>query len=196
MPRVLLSSIAVNGVDNEPQSLHGVRELSGIICNPICSGVSKQFRESQWWSEACPGSRGTPGAKGNAMTATQQQTEHTGPLVELIRSFHREIAKLRHHQQEETQQEITWEQAVELWLQRGFPDWKRVQWQRAVNQATKDTYRGGKTKPRRRSILDSLPPESSQIQVPVVTAVPRGRRERVLKLSFYRAMRAVGRNAP
>ena len=129
------------------------------------------------------------------MTAIPQQ-EHTGSLVELIRSFHREIAKLRQHQQEETRQEVTREQAVELWLQRGFPDWKRVQWERAVNQATKDAHRGCKTKPLPRSVLDSLPPESSQIQIPVVTAVSRGRRERVLKLSFYRAMRAVGRNAP
>lgn len=56
-------------------------------------------------------------------------------LARFIGSAHDEINAYRRFKTETTGHELTWEQAVQQWLEKHFANWKSYQWHIAVEQA-------------------------------------------------------------
>src|SRR5258708_5947903 len=69
---------------------------------------------------------------GLAMTL---RTRKQDPLAEVVRSQHEEINKYKWIESEKAGNDIGWERASQEWLERHFPEWKRVRWRRAVQEA-------------------------------------------------------------
>ena len=62
------------------------------------------------------------------------------PLRDLIAEHHLEIERYRRQQSQRLGCDIGYEWAAEEWMQKHFPDWKRVQWDRLVLQTIRANY--------------------------------------------------------
>ena len=60
------------------------------------------------------------------------------PLIEIDRSQLEEIEKYKWIESEKAGRDIGWERAQQEWLAKHFGDWKRVRWQRALEEALTD----------------------------------------------------------
>lgn len=60
------------------------------------------------------------------------------PLAEIERSQLVEIEKYKWIESEKAGRDIGWEHAEREWLKHHFPGWKRVRWQRAVEEALRN----------------------------------------------------------
>lgn len=62
------------------------------------------------------------------------------PLGELLADHHLEIERYRRHESQRLGCDIGYDWAAEEWMQKHFPDWKRVQWDQLVKQTIRANY--------------------------------------------------------
>lgn len=62
------------------------------------------------------------------------------PLADIVRSQQEEIKKYKWIESEKAGSDIGWERAAREWLQQYFPEWKRHRWNRAVEEALRESF--------------------------------------------------------
>jgi len=67
------------------------------------------------------------------------QKRKQNPLAEIVRSQLEEINKYKWIESEKLGKDIGMEQATREWLAKHFPEWKKVRWNKAIEEALRAT---------------------------------------------------------